>query len=56
MVKILTEVKVMVRVGLKTGSWWGHGKIMAGAGISHGWEAILSVIIRILIGTKVRAG
>lgn len=55
MAKILIEVKVMVRAGLKTGSWEDHDRIMAGAGISHGWGSILSVI-RIMIGTKVRVG
>lgn len=56
MVRILIEVKVMVRVRLTRRSWWDRGKIIAGAGISHGWGSILNVIIRITIGTKVRDG
>lgn len=58
MVKILIEVKVMVRIRVKTRSCWGHGRIMAGAEISHGWGSILSVqiIIRIMIRLKVRIG
>lgn len=48
----------MVRVRVKTGSWWGHGRIMAGAEISHRWGSVLSVqtIIRVITGIKVRTG
>ena len=46
----------MVRVRVKTRSWWGHGRIMAKAEVCRGWGLVLSVqiIIRVMIGIKVR--